>query len=159
VTVSADPAISSATVNRYKRRHVELSDGRRIFGRAPGMSAVTLLEHRLRDELAVAVRGITEATLPFGRADVLTAETAFEVKSFTSWRSGVRQAIAYSVQTGCRPGLALFGKASRAEVLAVYLKLRNNRPPVDLWWHSGLGWEPITSRVSCRCRKAPEVLR
>lgn len=57
-----------------------MPDGRRVYGRDPGRSRVTLLEHLLRDELAIAVQGVTEAALPYGRADVLTERAVYEVE-------------------------------------------------------------------------------
>jgi hypothetical protein len=97
------------SIDRYLRRWVELPDGRRVYGRDPGRSFITQVEHVLRDELGRTVRGVVEAVLPFGRADVLTAEAVFEVEPAARWRSGVRQALTYAAQTGLSPKVALFG--------------------------------------------------
>jgi hypothetical protein len=61
-----------------------------------------------------------------------------------------QQALAYSMQTGCRPALALFGAADRDTALRIYLKLRDNRPPIELWLYFSWGWERVTSRAACR---------
>lgn len=129
---------------------VEVADGRVFFGRRPGQAPATLPEHLLRDELAFQLDGITEAALPYGRADVLTSTTAFEVEPLRSWKTGARQALAYAVQTGCEPGLAIFGTASPPEVLRLYLKLRDERPPIQFWSWNGCKWVHITSRAACR---------
>lgn len=140
----------ASTLARYSKQHITLPDGRVIAGRRPGLSGGTLLEHRLRDELARRIHGVTEAVLPYGRADVMTAATVFEVEPARAWRHGVRQVLAYSAQCGLPPAVALFGEMHRDKVLKIYLKLRDGRPPVELWWHSHAGWEHISSRVACR---------
>lgn len=92
--------------------------------------------------LARHVNGVCEVTVPAGRADVMTSETAFEVEPSKTWRTGLRQALAYSAATGTAPGLALFGPA---DYLKVYLWLRDNLPCVTLWrWERT--WHHITSR-------------
>ena len=126
-----------STVDNYCARFITLPDGRIIRGRMPGRSAVTLTEHRLRDELARRLNGVTEAVLPYGRADVLTVDTVFEVEPAGAWRHAVRQALAYSAQCGLPPAIALFGEAHRDDVLKIYLKLRDGQPPIILWWYSG----------------------
>jgi hypothetical protein len=64
--------VSPATALRYLRKGVTLPDGRQIEGHAPGVAGATLPDHELRDELARQLNGMTEAVLPYGRADVLT---------------------------------------------------------------------------------------
>lgn len=62
----------------------------------------------------------------------------------------MRQVLAYSVQSGLPPALALFGQAHRDAVLKMYLRLRDGRPPVQLWWYSGCAWVHVASRRECR---------
>lgn len=100
------------------------------------------------------VGGITEASLPYGQVDVLIETTAFEVKPVAKWRRAVGQALQYSAQTGCEPAVALFGRADRARVLDIYIRLRDGDVPVQLWWRA-YRWE----RIGCRrdCRSMPEI--
>jgi hypothetical protein len=147
--------VAPSTARRYLRAHVTLADGRVISGQRPGCAGVTITEHWLRDELASQLCGITEALLPYGRADVLTATAVFEVEAARKWRAGMRQVLAYSAQTGLPPALALFGNAHRDDVLKRYLTLRDGRPPVQLWWHGGYRWHHIASRRVCRNMEAP----
>lgn len=107
-------------------------------------------EHLLRDELARQIRGITEAQLEFGRADILTADAVFEVESAAKWRHGARQALAYSAECGLPPSLALFGQADREQVRRVLIKLTNCTPQIALWWHTGHSWNRLTARKQCR---------
>ena len=88
------------TTRNYLRATISLPDGRQINGWPPGSAGGQLLEHRLRDELATQLGGITEAQLPYGRADVLTKDTVFEVEPAENWRHGVRQVLAYAAQVG-----------------------------------------------------------
>jgi hypothetical protein len=142
---------------KYGRRHITVPNGRIITGRIVGLSAVTLLEHTLRDELATEVRGVTEATVGYGRADVLTADTVFEVEPFGAWRHAVRQAIQYAAQTGCQPAVALFGDAHRDVVLDIYIRLRDGKPFISLWWYSDNRWRNIGSRRECRAMRKPNA--
>jgi hypothetical protein len=139
------------------RNWVLLPNGEQVRGRYPGQSACQLLEHHLRDELARQLRGATEAVLPYGRADVMTADLVFEVEPVKAWRHAVRQVLAYSVQCNKVPAVALFGATHRDEVLRIYLRLRDGKPPVQLWWHSGLRWGRIGSRAACRNMAAPSL--
>lgn len=141
--------------DRYTKQWITLPDGRSVYGRMPGRSSVTLVEHLLRDDLARQIRGVTEAVLPYGRPDVLTADAVFEVEPATNWRGGVRQVLAYAAQTGLPPHVALFGEAHSTHVVKLYLKLRDGRPPITLWWYSGLKWTKINSRR--RCTNMPSV--
>jgi hypothetical protein len=145
-------------IDRYTKRWVTLPDGRKVYGRIPGTSSVVVLEHRLRDDLARHVRGYTEAVLPYGRADVMSEQSVFEVEPAGSWRAGVRQVLAYAAQTGLPPSLALFGEAHRDLVLKIYLRLRDGSPAIVLWWHNGWRWERITSRAACRNMKDPQCV-
>lgn len=141
--------VSSATALRYLRKAVTLPDGRQIEGHAPGVASTTLPEHELRDRLARQLNGITEAVLPYGRADVLTKSAVFEVETYRGWRTGARQVLAYSSQCGLPPALALFGQIHRDDLLKLYVKLRDGRPPMQLWWWTGYSWKAISSRKSC----------
>jgi hypothetical protein len=136
------------------KQPITVSDGRVFYGRYPRTTERKLLEHRLSDELAVRLRGTTEAKLPYGRADVLTSTTVFEVEPAAQWRHGVRQVLAYAAQTGCTPAVALFGEASHPEVLRTYLRLRDNRPAVELWWWYGEGWRRVSNRRGCHATTA-----
>lgn len=148
--------VTAQTARRYLRESVTLPDGRQIIGWPPGTAGGQLLEHRLRDKLAAQIGGITEAVLPYGRADVLTAQSVFEVEPAQHWRNGVRQALAYSAQVALPPSVALFGKMSLDGMLAVYEKLsggqfaRRSATPVALWWWDGSRWQHVTGRGKCR---------
>jgi hypothetical protein len=114
------------------------------------MLKVAIAEHELRNRLARQLGGAAEANLPYGRADVLTATTVFEVKPWRNWRSAVRQVFSYSAQTGCTPAVALFGRARPDDVLPIYVRLRDSEPSVGLWWWAGGGgWAQIRSRREC----------
>lgn len=145
-----------SSIERYRKAWVTLPSGRRVAGRRPGGSGVQHQEHVLRDQLARHVSGVTEASLGYGRADVLTESMVFEVEPLRSWRKGVRQVLAYSAQAGLPPALALFGECHRSEVLRVYLTLRDGTPPVALWWYAGRGWRHIRSRADCRGMASPQ---
>jgi hypothetical protein len=146
--------MSPATARKYLRETVTLPDGRRIHGYPPGAAGGLLEEHRLRDELARQLGGITEAKLRYGRADVMTASAVFEVESRRSWRDGVRQVLAYSAQCGLPPALALFGVIRKDELLSLFQTIASRvhavqEPRLDLWWHNGYRWQEITSRATC----------
>jgi hypothetical protein len=140
---------------RYKKKMIATPNGAEVSGFIPGLAGGVLLEHRLRDQLAKQVNGVTEATLGYGRADVLTAETVFEVEPMKAWRHGVRQTLGYSAMTGCKPAIALFGKATPDQVLRIYMKLRDGRPAIELWWWNGR-WNRITNRKQCRAQWSEE---
>ena len=117
--------------------------GRQFWGHPPGHSAVqSLTEHRLRDLLAEQLHGLTEVTLPLGRADVMTTDAVFEVEHWAKWREGARQVLAYAATAGPDTALALFGAATTDEVRRLYLKVRDTLPSVQLWWYWGLLLEP-----------------
>ena len=136
-----DPAdnplgLTDHAVKRYGKVRITAPIGRTVTGWMPGLSGGTLPEHALRDRLAEQIRGVTEASLGYGRADVLTAQTVFEVEHHTKWRTAVRQALQYAAQTGCAPAVALFGAGmSTDQMLRLYLRLRDGKPPVQLWWY------------------------
>jgi hypothetical protein len=132
------------------RPWIELPNGQAAKGSYPGMPKRQWLEHELSDVLAVQLRGVRELVLPYGRADVATASQIFEVESYTKWRFGMRQVLAYAAQTGLTPCLALFGPAHSKDVLRLYLKLRDGHPPVELWWHRYDKWQHISRRLDCR---------
>src|SRR5262245_41863840 len=56
---------------------------------------------------AEEVRGRPEVAVEHGRADVVTAEFAFEVDWLDKWHEGIGQALHYASATEKRPGLAL----------------------------------------------------
>lgn len=147
--------LTSATTRRYLRRTITLSDGREFTGWPPGTASARLEEHRLRDKLAFQLGGITEANLPYGRADVLTTTAVFEVEPSKNWRHGVQQALAYSAQTGLPPAIALFGAIHHTDLLKRYIQLRgdwwrDNASTIALWWWTGQTWAHISSRTRCR---------
>jgi hypothetical protein len=144
------------TTDRLGRQTVTLPDGRKVYGRLPGLSGACYPEHLLRDILARTVRGLTEGNLDYGRPDVINGQTVFEVESLATWRHGVRQVLAYMAQTGLEPALALFGEARSERVLKMYLKLRDSHPRIHLWWFSTNRWEPITSRSACTTMYDPD---
>jgi hypothetical protein len=121
--------VTPETGRSYHRETVILPDGRRITGWSPGAAGGQLLEHRLRDNLATQLGGITEAQLPYGRADVLTKDTVFEVEPAENWRYGVRQVLAYAAQVGLPPAVALFGTVAAERMLAVYEQLSGGQWP------------------------------
>ena len=150
----AGRGVTAGTVRRYLRGQITLPDGRQITGQQPGTAGGQLEEHRLRDKLAEQLHGTTEAVLPYGRADVLTAKAVFEVERYRTWRNGARQALAYSAQTGLPPALALFGTIHRDDLLKLYLKLRadmwhGSTGAIALWWWTGHSWADISSRTRC----------
>ena len=64
----------------------------------------------VRDHFASRyVRAKVEVRTTFGRIDVLTDEFVVEVEPFTTWRHGVRQALAYAQETGKKPAVAVYG--------------------------------------------------
>lgn len=136
---------------------VVLPNGEQVRGRYPGAAAVVLTEHHLRDELARQLHGATEATLPYGRADVLTESTVFEVEPAKAWRHAVRQVLAYAAQSGKRPAIALFGAADRSDVTRLYLTLRDGTPPIELWWYAGSRWIHVASRRQCTSMPTVDV--
>jgi hypothetical protein len=152
--------VSPATARRHLRRAVTLPDGRQVTGWPAGMAGGQLLEHRLRDKLAAQLGGITEANLPYGRPDVLTASAVFEVEPAKNWRHGVSQVLSYSAQAGLSPAIALFGAIHHDALLKLYLKVRDgmgraNYGAIALWWWAGTAWTPISSRSRCRNMPAP----
>jgi hypothetical protein len=147
--------VSPATARRQLRRAVTLPDGRQVAGWPPGMAGGQLLEHRLRDKLAAQLDGITEANLPYGRPDVLTATAVFEVEPAKNWLHGVSQVLSYSAQSGLPPAIALFGAIHHDALQKLYLKIRDgmgraNYGAIALWWWAGAAWTPISSRARCR---------
>lgn len=148
--------ISERALKRHGRVCLRVPNGRSVHGWLPGLSSITLTEHALRDQLATQMAGLTEAHLGYGRADVLTAETVFEVEHWTKWRTAVRQALQYSAQTGCQPAVALFGAgASKDDLLKIHRRLRDDQPPMELWWWRGdaSGW------LWCRISSNHEAIR
>ncbi len=139
----------SASVERYRKRRIEATDGESFTGRAAGMSRIRQPESVVRDQLARQINGVIEVKLPYGRADVMTKTHVFEVEHLDTYRAGIRQVLAYSVQAAVPPALAVFGRAARERVLKLYLELRDNKPKIELWWHDGWHWRHISSRTRC----------
>lgn len=135
--------------NRTVRNRVRVPNGSEFSGRFTSSLKVVLPEHELRNHLAVQLGGVAEACLPYGRPDVLTATTVFEVEPVKAWRHAVRQVHSYAAQTGCVPAVALFGRASPDKVLGLYVKLRDSAPPIEFWCWDGC-WVKVTSRKACR---------
>jgi len=101
-------------------------------------------EHYFRDLLAKQVGGKTEVTLPFGRADVMTDTTVWEVEPASRYPAGVRQALQYGSQTGLTAALATYGP--RELVTKVFGHLAKlPAPGVELWWLCERRFVPIRS--------------
>jgi hypothetical protein len=64
-------------------------------------------EHVWTTALANTIKGKTEVTVSFGRADVLTENYAVEVDFLSKWKEGLGQALHYGDATGLVPVLAL----------------------------------------------------
>lgn len=137
------------------RPRLSLPNGRTVSGRQPGDAPSSLLEHDLRDELARQVCGVTELVLPYGRADVATAATVWEVEPAPQYRTAVRQVLSYAAQSGLAPAIALFGPAHRDDVVRVYVRLRDGHPRIALWWWSERRWHEIYNRRECRNMRDP----
>jgi hypothetical protein len=140
--------MTASQIRRYSWRRIILPSGQSIRGTVPGLHRERPLtgERLLSDQLGQQVGGILEAGLPYGRADVLTSAAVFEVESYPTWRTGVRQVLAYAAQTGLSPQLALFGAARGDEVLSLYLQLRDGSPAIALWWYSHGRWQQLSRR-------------
>ena len=90
-------------------------------------------ESYYRDLLALQVGGKTEVTLPFGRADVMTDTTVWEVEPASRWTDGVAQALQYAAQVQQRGAVALYGNGVlRDKVRAKLASLPE--PGLELWW-------------------------
>jgi hypothetical protein len=108
-------------------------------------------ESHYRDLLAKQVAGETEVRLPFGRCDVLTGTTVYEVEPIARWRVGAAQALQYGGQVEQRAALALYG---RAEALPdVWLELsRLPAPGLELWWFADCKFVVVSSyEEACSC--------
>jgi len=64
-------------------------------------------EHVWTSALAKNIKGKTEVTVSFGRADVITENYAVEVDFLSKWKEGLGQALHYGDATGLVPVLAL----------------------------------------------------
>jgi len=158
-----------------RKASILLSHGRSIFGMRPGHAGnrgggsldlwmarqrgcpetETVEEYEVRDHLARQLDAVTEAQLPLGFADVITAQAVFEVEPRHTWREGARQVLAYAAQCDLPPALALYRAIPAAEMLAIFTKLqaitlhglRSDR--IALWWWTGKTWQQITSPALC----------
>ena len=101
-----------------------------------GPAAPALNESHYRDILARQVGGRTEVTLPFGRADVMTDTTVWEVEPVGRWRQGVAQALQYAAQVPQRGAVAIYGKDVP---LADIRRMVGALPPpgLEVWWLAG----------------------
>jgi hypothetical protein len=71
---------------------------------------MTVRESVVRDHFAARyAHPRIEHKTEFGRIDVVVDGMAVEVEPVRRWRHGVRQAFAYSKETGLAPALALYG--------------------------------------------------
>lgn len=100
--------------------------------RRPG---ARLPESHYRDLLASQTGGTTEARLPFGRADVLTDTTIWEVEPVSTWRAGVKQALQYAAQVPQQGALALYGDHRKLPL--IWRDLQELPEPLELWWLTG----------------------
>ena len=57
--------------------------------------------------LSEAIGGTQEATVDFGRVDLLTEDYAIEIDRIDKWKEGIGQALQYAEETGKLPMLAL----------------------------------------------------
>lgn len=106
-------------------------------------------ESHYRDLLAKQVGGRTEVRLPFGRADVMTDTTVWEVEPASHYPAGVRQALQYAIQSGLRGALAAYGQPAKAEKVFAHLaKLPG--PGVDLWWFHDTRFVPVQTAEQAR---------
>jgi len=106
-------------------------------------------ESRYRDLLARQVGGRIEVTLPFGRADVMTDTTVFEVEPVSSYAEGVRQALHYASQSGLRGALAAYGEPAKVE--KIFNQLAELPPPgVEFWWFQAGKFAPIRTVEQAR---------
>lgn len=108
-------------------------------------------ERVYRDLFVRDVRGsVPEVWLGFGRVDIVTWTEVVEVESITTWRSGVRQALAYSAMTPYHavpkltPAVALFGELSAERAIGIYVLLRDRG--ISLYLFNGSRWERVSSR-------------
>jgi hypothetical protein len=86
-----------------------------------------------RDLLASQVGGRIEVTLPFGRADVMTDTTVYEVEPAARWTDGIAKALQYAAQVPQRGAIALYGDGPPlAKVRAKLASLP--APGLELWW-------------------------
>lgn len=124
---------------------------------APRRVASHVAEHnRHRDSLALQLGGKREKRTPYGRADVATETTVFEVEPRSTWQTGVQQALAYSAGLGLRPALAVYGVIHRLELLDLYMYISATTLPalrsatsLELWWWTGAHWQHISARSHC----------
>ena len=133
---------------------VLLADGREIPADNPKTASRSKPEHWLRDQLAFKVRGLVEARLPFGRADIMTPQRIFEVEHFRSSGTGAVQAFGYARQTQQQPVLALFGAASHHRMRDVYQRCQDTG--LVLWWHLDGDWHKISNGHQIRAADEPD---
>lgn len=101
-------------------------------------------ESVVRDHFAARyARAWTEVRTKFGRIDVVTDDFVIEVEPFTTWRHGVRQALAYAQETGKRPALAVYGEMTPSDGARLWDDCSGL---VTLFMLNGQRWERIQRR-------------
>lgn len=98
-----------------------------------------LAESFYRDLLAEQVGGRIEVALPFGRCDVMTDRTVWEVEPVDRWRHGVAQALQYAAQVPQRGAIAVYG--NDVPLTEIRRAVDALPPPgIDIWWLAGGRW-------------------
>lgn len=129
-----------------------------FYGRYPQDGPKTT-EGALSRKLAAKVGGSVEVVLKFcGRADVANNDRIWEVEPIQSWRKGLRQVLAYSVETGLKPCLAIYvAGVNDASVKSIHAKLRDEfNSQVELWVYNGRGW--IVPGILGTAKRFPPVI-
>jgi hypothetical protein len=106
-------------------------------------------ESYYRDLLAEQTGGQTEAKLLFGRCDVLTETTVFEVEPTWRWKAGTAQALAYAAQVAHQGALAVYGESWKLpDILCGLAALPE--PGLELWWFTGEQWVHVEDYAHAR---------
>jgi len=112
-------------------------------------------EATYRDLFVAQYDGVAEVRLAFGRADVVSAGIVVEVEPFATWRSGIRQALAYAAMTPWRhlpklePAVAIYGDLVGDTAIDLYLRTRDY---LRLYLFNEGTWHHVTSRAVARGR-------
>lgn len=105
---------------------------------------MTILESKVRDHFAARyVNAQTEVRTPFGRVDVVARGYVIEVKHYPQWRRAVRQALAYSKETGLAPAVAVYGDMTADEAVRLYEEC--DRSEITVFLLSGRRWRQVQS--------------
>lgn len=98
-----------------------------------------------RDHFARQMRGHTEVGISFGRIDVVmdgfSGKYAVEVEPYSSYPTGVRQAIAYGQLSGHVAALAVYGRLTPQQARSLFIRVS---PWVQLFLLSG-DWQLVDS--------------